>query len=38
VPGAADGVRYNDPAFDVKWPLPVTTIAEKDMGWSDFKA
>jgi dTDP-4-dehydrorhamnose 3,5-epimerase len=38
VPGAADGVRYNDPAFDVKWPLPVTTIAEKDLGWPDFKA
>ena len=38
VPGAADGARYNDPAFDVKWPLPVTTIAEKDLAWPDFKA
>jgi dTDP-4-dehydrorhamnose 3,5-epimerase len=38
VPGAADGVRHNDPAFDVKWPLPVTTIAEKDLAWPDFKA
>ena len=38
VPGAADGARYNDPAFPVKWPLPVTTIAEKDLAWPDFKA
>ena len=37
VPGAADGIRYNEPAFDVKWPLPVTTIAEKDLLWPDFK-
>lgn len=38
VPGAADGIRYTDPAFDVKWPLAVTTIAEKDLSWPDFKA
>ena len=38
VAGAADGIRYNEPAFDVKWPLPVTTIAEKDLLWPDFKA
>jgi dTDP-4-dehydrorhamnose 3,5-epimerase len=37
-PGAADGIRHNDPAFNVKWPLPVTTIAEKDLLWPDFKA
>jgi len=35
-PGAASGVRYNDPAFDVRWPLPVTTIAGKDLQWPDF--
>jgi len=35
-PAAASGVRYNDPAFDVRWPLPVTTISEKDLLWSDF--
>lgn len=37
-PTAASGVRYNDPAFDVAWPLPVTTIAEKDLQWPDFTA
>lgn len=35
-PAAASGVRYNDPAFDVRWPLPVTMIAEKDLQWPDF--
>ena len=38
VPGTADGIRYNEPAFDVKWRLPVTAIAEKDLLWPDFKA
>lgn len=38
VPGAADGLRYNEPGFDVKWPLPVTVISEKDLAWPDFKA
>ena len=37
-PAAASGARYNDPAFDVTWPLPVTTIAEKDLLWPDFTA
>ena len=38
MPGTADGIRYNEPAFDVKWRLPVTAIAEKDLLWPDFKA
>lgn len=37
-PAAASGVRYNDPAFDVRWPLAVTTISEKDLRWPDFAA
>lgn len=36
--GAADGIRYNEPSFDVKWPQPVTVISEKDLAWPDFKA
>jgi len=35
-PTAASGVRYNDPAFDIRWPLPVSTIADKDLHWPDF--
>jgi dTDP-4-dehydrorhamnose 3,5-epimerase len=29
-PESAGGVRWNDPAFGIKWPLPVTVIAERD--------
>jgi dTDP-4-dehydrorhamnose 3,5-epimerase len=36
-PQAADGVRYDDPAFDIDWPLPVTAISEKDRNWPDFR-
>jgi dTDP-4-dehydrorhamnose 3,5-epimerase len=36
VPQAADGVRYDDPAFGIDWPLPVSVISEKDRSWPDF--
>jgi dTDP-4-dehydrorhamnose 3,5-epimerase len=29
-PSAEDGLLYNDPRLDLKWPLPVTVISEKD--------
>jgi len=29
----ADGVRWDDPAFGILWPLPVSTIAEKDLAF-----
>ncbi len=35
-PGAEGGIRYNDPAFEIKWPLEVTVISEKDKQWPDF--
>lgn len=35
-PGAEGGVRYNDPAFGIEWPLPVSVISEKDADWPDF--
>ena len=37
-PGYEGGVRWNDPAFGIAWPLPVTTIAERDAGYPDFQA
>jgi dTDP-4-dehydrorhamnose 3,5-epimerase len=37
-PSAASGVRHDDPAFGIEWPLPVTAISEKDKGWADFTA
>lgn len=36
-PDAARGVRYNDPAFGVEWPLPVTAISDADRTWPDFR-
>lgn len=28
-----DGVRYDDPAFNIEWPLPVTEISDRDRGF-----
>jgi dTDP-4-dehydrorhamnose 3,5-epimerase len=38
VPELASGVRWNDPAFAIKWPAEPITMAEKDMRWPDFRA
>ena len=27
------GLRYDDPALGIEWPLPVTVISEKDRSW-----
>ncbi len=36
-PGAEAGVRWDDPAFDIKWPVAEPTeISDKDVGWPDF--
>ena len=32
-PAAAGGVRYDDPAFGIRWPLPVTMVSEQDRSW-----
>lgn len=32
-PSAARGVRFDDPAFGIKWPLPATAVSEQDLGW-----
>lgn len=37
-PGAEAGIRYDDPAFGITWPMPVTAISEKDVSWPDFVA
>lgn len=35
-PAAARGVRYDDPAFGVKWPLPVSVVSAADQAWPPF--
>lgn len=36
-PGQEGGVRWNDPAFGVVWPVGVSVIAPKDETWPDFQ-
>ncbi len=36
-PNEAAGIRYDDPAFAIEWPLPVTTISEQDLSWPRFR-
>ena len=35
-PEAAAGHRYDDPAFAISWPRPVTVISARDRAWPDF--
>ncbi len=32
-PEAAGGVRFDDPAFQIEWPLPPTVVSEQDRNW-----
>ena len=32
-PGHEGGLRYDDPALGVAWPLPVALVSEKDKAW-----
>lgn len=36
-PEYASGYRYDDPAFGIDWPLPVSEISDKDRAWSLFE-
>lgn len=31
-PGAEGGVRYDDPAIGIRWPLPAANISSRDTG------
>ena len=33
----AAGVRFDDPAFGIRWPLPVSCIAARDQEYADFR-
>lgn len=35
-PSAEGGVRWNDPAFAITWPLTPTDMSDKDKTWPDF--
>ncbi|MDP3941684.1 MAG: dTDP-4-dehydrorhamnose 3,5-epimerase family protein [bacterium] len=31
------GIRYNDPAFNISWPIPVKHASQKDTSWQDYQ-
>ncbi|WP_181705714.1 dTDP-4-dehydrorhamnose 3,5-epimerase [Chthonobacter rhizosphaerae] len=35
-PDRERGVRWNDPAFGIEWPVEPTEISPKDAAWRDF--
>jgi dTDP-4-dehydrorhamnose 3,5-epimerase len=37
-PSAEGGVRWNDPAFGITWPLEPTDVSDKDRNWPDYSA
>jgi len=36
-PEAAHGVRFDDPAFKIQWPVAVSVISAQDRNWPTFK-
>ena len=36
-PESATGVRYNDPEFDIMWPIEIAVISRQDAEWPDFR-
>lgn len=34
----ARGVRWNDPAFSISWPLEISVISQRDLAFDDFEA
>jgi dTDP-4-dehydrorhamnose 3,5-epimerase len=35
-PGKERGIRWNDPAFGVRWPTDQPIVSEKDANWPDY--
>lgn len=35
-PASASGVRFDDPVFQIEWPLPVSVISDADRSWPDY--
>ncbi|HVC97962.1 MAG TPA: dTDP-4-dehydrorhamnose 3,5-epimerase family protein [Pirellulales bacterium] len=36
-PSAARGVRYDDPAFGIEWPLDIAMISKADGSWAPYR-
>jgi dTDP-4-dehydrorhamnose 3,5-epimerase len=35
-PASARGCRWDDPAFKIEWPAPISVVSEKDRSWPAF--
>ena len=36
-PGSARGIRWNDPSFAIRWPLPEPMLSDRDRAYPDFR-
>ena len=36
-PESQRGVRWDDPAFEVTWPMPISEISERDLSFPDYE-
>ena len=36
-PEAAGGIRHDDPAFAIRWPLPIADVSARDRSWPDWQ-
>jgi dTDP-4-dehydrorhamnose 3,5-epimerase len=36
MPGSEGGIRWNDPAFSIEWPMSVQVLSEKDDNWPNY--
>jgi dTDP-4-dehydrorhamnose 3,5-epimerase len=37
-PGYERGIRYDDPKFNIAWPVPIEVISDKDAKWAPYTA
>lgn len=37
-PASERGIRWNDPAFAIEWPLSITAVSKKDAAYPDWEA
>ena len=37
IPAAEKGIRWDDPAFNIKWPLKPMNLSKKDLAWDLYQ-
>jgi dTDP-4-dehydrorhamnose 3,5-epimerase len=38
IPGSTRGIRYDDPFFQIHWPLAIAAISSADLSWPPYTA